>query len=133
SLAVLIGAVVLALRPEATLVDPILGIAIAIVVLIGALRLLREGVDVLLEAVPRGVDIEVVREGVRCLPGIVDVHVLHIWTITSGLLALSAHIVVDHDVAGNDELLRRVKELLMREHHISHSTLQIETMAYGHD
>src|SRR5262249_51055395 len=62
SLAVLIGAVVLALRPEATLVDPILGIAIAIVVLIGALRLLREGVDVLLEAVPRGVDIEVVRE-----------------------------------------------------------------------
>jgi cobalt-zinc-cadmium efflux system protein len=131
SLAVVVGAVVLWLRPGTTLLDPILGIAIAVVVLVGAVRLLREGVDVLLEAVPRGVDVEEVRAGVRGIAGVVDVHDLHIWTITSGLLALSAHLVVDHDVAGNDELLRRVKDLLRRQHRIAHSTLQIETTAYG--
>ena len=59
------------------------------------LDLLREVVDVLLEATPRGVDLDQVRQHIREVPGVVDVHDLHVWTITSGVPVLSAHVVVD--------------------------------------
>jgi cobalt-zinc-cadmium efflux system protein len=132
--AVLIGGIVMAVKPSLAIIDPILGIGIAVIVVIGALRLLREAVDVLLEAVPGEIDAEEVREDVRKLGGIEDVHDLHIWTITSGLHALSAHIVVAQGAAmkSNDELLTRVKELLLRRHKIAHSTLQIESSEYRH-
>ena len=63
------------------------------------------------------------------MQGIESVHDLHIWTITSGLRALSAHVIVA-DPTRNDDVLRRVKELLVRQHRIAHSTLQIESTAY---
>lgn len=129
SIAVLVGGTIIAFNPRLTIVDPILGLAIAAVVVAGALRLLREAVDVLLEAVPRGVDLEVVRDGVRQVPGIVDVHDLHIWCITSGLFALSAHIVIE-DGTASDPLLRQVKDFLRKKHRIDHSTIQIESTAY---
>jgi cobalt-zinc-cadmium efflux system protein len=115
-------------------VDPILGVLIAGVVLLSAYRLLREATDVLLEAVPTGLDLEKVREDVRTVGGIEDVHDLHIWTITSGIHALSAHIVVSVDatVASNDELLTRIKQVLLHRHQIAHSTLQIESTVYEH-
>jgi cobalt-zinc-cadmium efflux system protein len=129
SLAVLVGGAVIAIWPRLAFIDPLLGLLIAAVVVNGAVRLLREAVDVLLEAVPRGVDLEEVRARVRALPGIVDVHDLHIWTITSGLTALSAHVVVAEGTA-SDPLLRSVKSLLLREHKIGHSTIQVESTAY---
>lgn len=129
SVAVLIGGALIAWSPRFAIVDPILGLIIAAVVVAGAIRLLREGLDVLLEAVPRGLDVEAVRSGVREVPGVVDVHDLHIWCITSGLFALSAHIVVE-DGTASDPLLRQVKDLLLKEHHIGHSTLQIESTSY---
>jgi cobalt-zinc-cadmium efflux system protein len=131
SAAVTIGGVIIMFAPRATIIDPILGLAIAVFVLVGAFRLLREATDVLLEAVPAGIDLEKVREAVQGVPGIANVHDLHIWTITSGLHALSAHLVVQDGTASTDDLLVRVKDLLAREHAIAHSTLQIETPAYG--
>lgn len=129
SLAVVVGGALIALNGRLTFIDPILGLLIAGIVVFGAFRLLREAIDILLEAVPRGVDLETVRSCVQGLPGIVDVHDLHIWTITSGLFAMSAHVVVD-DVSACDDLLRRVKDVLKHEHRISHSTIQIESTAY---
>ena len=129
SVAVLVGGSLIAWSPRFAIVDPILGLIIAAVVVAGAIRLLREGLDVLLEAVPRGLDVEKVRSGVREVPGVVDVHDLHIWCITSGLLALSAHIVIE-DGTASDPLLRQVKDFLLKEHHIGHSTLQIESTSY---
>jgi cobalt-zinc-cadmium efflux system protein len=134
SAAVVIGGVIMLWRDGLYILDPILGIAIAAVVIWGAIRLVREAADVLLEAVPRGVNLEKVREDVRAIEGIEDVHDLHIWTITSGLYALSAHIVVRQGalVEANDDLLKRIKEMLLRSHKIAHSTLQIESTEYTH-
>jgi cobalt-zinc-cadmium efflux system protein len=113
--------------------DPVLSMAIGVIILYSAYRLVREAVDVLLEAVPSGIDLAGVTHAIDRVPGVSQVHDLHIWTITSGLYALSAHIVV---AAGhgkdNDELLNRVKEMLMRDFEIAHTTLQLESSAYEH-
>jgi cobalt-zinc-cadmium efflux system protein len=134
SLAVVVGGVVMLATGGLYVLDPILGFLIGLVVVVSAYRLIREAIDVLLEAVPADIDLERVREDVRRLEGIEDVHDLHIWTITSGLHALSAHIVVRKESLGqgHDELLTRVKELLLRDHRIAHSTLQIESTEYTH-
>jgi cobalt-zinc-cadmium efflux system protein len=134
SLAVLVGGLVMWLTGGTYILDPILGFAIGLVVILSAYRLIREAVDVLLEAVPADIDLERVREDMRGIDGIEDVHDLHIWTITSGLHALSAHIVVRKEQLGpgSDLLLTRVKELLLRDHRIAHSTLQIESTEYTH-
>ncbi len=133
SVAVVGGAVVMYFW-HSWIVDPVLGFLIGAMVLVSAYRLIREASDVLLEAVPRDIDLERVRQDVRELGGIEDVHDLHIWSITSGMFALSAHIVVHKDTLAlaNDELLTRIKELLHRRHRISHSTLQIESTEYEH-
>jgi len=134
SVAVVIGGALMAWRDGLWIIDPVLGLAIAVFVVLGAFRLLREATDVLLEAVPAGIDIARVRDDVRSIDGIEDVHDLHIWTISSGLHALSAHLVVPKgsESAGNDELLTRVKGMLHARHRISHSTLQIESTEYEH-
>lgn len=133
SVGVVIGGLVLWWRPDLTLVDPILAIGIAILIVFSALRLLREALDVLLEAVPAGLDLERLRADVRGLAGVEDVHDLHIWTITSGFHALSAHLVVApaRAAAENDALLHAAKRLLRDRYRIAHSTLQIESTAYG--
>jgi len=133
SVAVVAGGAFMLWRPGLYILDPILGTLLAGLVLYTAFRLLREAVNVLLEAVPHHLDVELVRGEVRALAGIEDVHDLHIWTITSGLYAMSAHIVIPPGAEGdNDALLRRVKELLHKNHRIAHSTLQIESSAYEH-
>jgi cobalt-zinc-cadmium efflux system protein len=129
SVAVVAGGIAIAVNPRLTFVDPILGIGIAVLVVVSAFRLLREAADVLLEAVPADIDMDEVRRDVEKVSGVEGVHDLHIWTITSGLHAMSAHIVVK-DTRCCDDLLRRVKEMLVRQHAISHSTLQIESTAY---
>jgi cobalt-zinc-cadmium efflux system protein len=134
SASVLVGAAIMALSGGLYVVDPILGVLIAILVIVSACRLIFEAADILLEAVPAGIDLEKVRGDIQTVEGIKDVHDLHIWTLTSGVHALSAHIVVPKgSVAGeNDELLTRIKELLLLRHRIAHSTLQIESTEYEH-
>ncbi len=133
SVAVVAGGAFMLWRPGLYIIDPILGTILAALVLYTAFRLLREAANVLLEAAPHHLDVERVRGEVRALDGIEDVHDLHIWTITSGLYALSAHIVVRPGAeCDNDALLRRVKELLHKNHRIAHSTLQIESSEYQH-
>jgi cobalt-zinc-cadmium efflux system protein len=133
SVAVVAGGALMLWRPGLYIIDPILGTILAALVLYTSFRLLREAVNVLLEAAPRHLDVENVRGEVCALPGVEEVHDLHIWTITSGLYALSAHIVIRPGAeAENDALLRRVKELLHKNHRIAHSTLQIESSQYEH-
>jgi cobalt-zinc-cadmium efflux system protein len=129
SVGVLVGAGVMALSGWHW-VDPLVSIAISAVVVVGAWRLLREAVDVLLETVPPHVDVDGVERALACIPRVTAVHDLHIWTVGSGMVALSAHLVVDEPSAcENDTILVAAKRALVERFGIDHSTLQIESQA----
>lgn len=111
-------------------VDPLISIGISAVVVVGGWRLLREAVDVLLETVPPHVDVDGVEKALACIPKVTAVHDLHIWTVGSGMVALSAHLVVDEPSAcENDTILVAAKRALVERFGIDHSTLQIESQA----
>jgi cobalt-zinc-cadmium efflux system protein len=133
SLAVLAGALVMWARPDLSWIDPALSLCIALLILWGALRLVLEITDILMEAVPRHLEVGEVCRFMESADGVVAVHDLHIWTISSGMYALSAHLVVRAEAMGrNDEILTEVKARLRRECGIDHTTLQIESAAYAH-
>src|SRR5829696_659775 len=105
--------------------DPILSVLIGGLVVFGAWTLLRESVDVLLEAAPRGVVIADVRRAMDAVPGVAGVHDLHVWTVTSGLTALSAHVETDN-LAGWDTCMKGLASMLRERFDIAHVTLQPE-------
>lgn len=124
-----VGAIVAALVMLTTgwyLADPLLSAGIGLLILYGAWRLLRESVDVLMEATPPGIEVDSVRETITATRGVTGVHDLHVWTVTSGLIALSAHIEVDNSREW-DDLLIALHERLQNHHGIGHLTLQPET------
>lgn len=109
--------------------DQVASIVIAVLILPRAFSLLREVVEVLLEATPRGIDTEQIRTHLCAIPGVVEVHDLHAWTITSGVLALSAHVTVADDAwseRGVHEVLDESKACLREHFGVDHSTLQLE-------
>ncbi len=133
SVAILGGAGAMALRPALWWLDPALSILISVLILWGAWRLVLEITDILMEAVPAHLDVGEVTKEMEAAEGVLAVHDLHIWSISSGMCALSAHLVVDGVAMGrNDEILTEVKARLRREFGIDHTTLQIESAAYAH-
>ncbi|PFG34915.1 cation diffusion facilitator family transporter [Sanguibacter antarcticus] len=136
SVAVIIAGVVIATTGYAR-ADVVASLAIGLFILPRAWSLLRSVVDVLLEATPRGLDLDTVREHVRGVPGVVDVHDLHAWTITSGVPALSAHVVVDDECIArgrSGEVLDALAECLSTDFAISHCTFQLEPAEHqGHE
>jgi cobalt-zinc-cadmium efflux system protein len=114
-------------------VDPIISVVISVVIVVGAVRLVRDAVDVLMEAVPAHVDMAHIKELMLKVNGVTAVHDLHVWTISSGVYALSAHLVVqDPMVCNNDEILSAVKHDLYDRFGIDHTTIQIESETYAH-
>ena len=124
SAAVIVAAVVIALTGYDA-ADPIASVAIGLLILPRTWRLLREAVDVLLEATPRHVDLAEVRRHIIEIPGVNDVHDLHAWTITSGMNVVSAHVVMTED-ADSTEILDRLGACLSSDFDIEHSTFQLE-------
>lgn len=107
-----------------TLADPLISFVIALLILVGAWRLLRESVDVLLEATPRHIALGEVEQRIGSIPGVADVHDLHVWTLTSGVVAMSGHAVVG-DPRQNQRVLDAVLHR-MADIGIHHVTMQIE-------
>jgi cobalt-zinc-cadmium efflux system protein len=105
--------------------DPLAGIGIALMILASSWTVLRDSVHILLEGAPRDVDARSLARRLEEVPGVVDVHDLHVWTITSGFPALSAHVLVER---GDDCHARRreLEEILLREYGIEHTTLQVD-------
>jgi len=133
SVGVLGGALVMWLMPGTTWIDPVLSLGIALLILWGAIRIVVEITEILMEAVPRHLDVGAVCQTMECVGGVVEVHDLHIWTISSGLHALSAHLVIDSGSMGsNDRILTDVKSRLHKQFGIDHTTIQIESAAYDH-
>jgi cobalt-zinc-cadmium efflux system protein len=122
--AVIAGVLIIAFKWY--IADPILAIGIALLIIVSALGLVRETVDVLLEATPAHVDCEEIRAAVMGIHGVVGVHDLHIWTITSGMYALSCHVVVHCDNFSCPKL-DEIRRLLHDRFDIPHMTIQIET------
>lgn len=133
SVAVIVAAIIIAVTGW-TRADAIASLAIVVLILPRAWSLLRDVVDVLLEAVPKGVDLAQVREHICTVPGVVDVHDLHAWTITSGVPVLSAHVVVDDAclAAGRSgEVLDRLGECLGQHFDVEHCTFQLEPVGHA--
>jgi cobalt-zinc-cadmium efflux system protein len=105
-------------------VDPIVGILIGLLIVLGSWRLVSEPLGVLMEAAPSGLDVQEVGRAMASVPGVREVHDLHVWTVTSGFPALAAHVLTEptEDV---DEVRRRVEALLMERFSIEHTTLQM--------
>ncbi|CAA9350406.1 MAG: Cobalt-zinc-cadmium resistance protein CzcD [uncultured Nocardioidaceae bacterium] len=109
--------------------DSIASLVIAAMILPRSFSLLRDAVDVLLEAAPEHVDLDDVREHLLGVPGVVDVHDLHAWMITSGLPVLSVHVTVTDpvlDERGIGSLLDEFSECVARHFEVEHATFQIE-------
>jgi cobalt-zinc-cadmium efflux system protein len=116
------GAVLLATGWDA--IDPLVSILIALLIAAGSWRLLREPVNVLMEAAPAGLDVREIGAAMAAEPAVLEIHDLHVWTVTSGFPALSAHLVVRRG-ADRDEARTSVEDLLQRRFGINHTTLQV--------
>ncbi len=105
--------------------DPLVSVLIGVLILASSWTILRDSTTILLEAAPRGIDVRNVGERLAQAPGVVEVHDLHVWTITSGFPALSAHVLVGRgeDCHGRR---RELEWLLQEEFGIEHTTLQVD-------
>lgn len=122
-----VGTVVAALVVRATgwlPIDPVASIVTTLLVVRSSWRLVRESVDVLLEAVPRHISLDRVREALAEVPGVTGVHELHVWSVSSGLVAMSAHVVVP-DLVRHETALCEM-DTAMRSLGIGHVTVQLE-------
>ena len=106
--------------------DPVCSVLISLVIIFGSWRLIVDSVNVLLEGTPAHIDLAAVESTIRETSGVAGVHDLHVWTISSGKEALSAHISHDESVAHSD-LLLKVRERLLERFGIDHLTIQMET------
>ncbi|MGA7799350.1 MAG: cation diffusion facilitator family transporter [Gammaproteobacteria bacterium] len=110
-----------------TPIDPILSVLICLLILYSSLRLLSESLHVILEGVPAHLDLPEVGQTMAAVDGVQSVHDLHIWTLSSGMVALSAHVLIQQ-MQDWEGVLERMQDLLARQFHIEHITLQPEPM-----
>jgi cobalt-zinc-cadmium efflux system protein len=123
SVGALAAAVIIALTGW-TVADPIVSILLSVLILVGAARLLRDSTDILLESVPRNVSLAEVHRRMLAVPGVAAVHDLHVWTVTSGMVAMSGHAVVP-DLEAHPGVLDGIRAEMSRMG-IGHVTIQLE-------
>lgn len=109
--------------------DPLIGAAIGLFILPRTYKLTAQALRILMEVAPPGLDVDQVRERILALPGVVDVHDLHIWTVTSGLESATGHVVVA-DEADYHDVLDRVVTMLADDYHVTHTTIQCEPASH---
>ena len=105
--------------------DPLVSLLIAGLILFSSWKLVREAVDVLMEAVPAHVDVDRLERALAAVEGVEEVHDLHVWTLTTGRHALSAHVVARRPVP-DDTLLAALREVCCRDFQVEHTTIQVE-------
>jgi cobalt-zinc-cadmium efflux system protein len=126
SVGVIIGGVIIAYTGW-YLIDPILSILIAVGITIGAVGLVTESVNILLESVPAHLNVATVTEAIAAVPGVREAYHIHVWTITSGVHALSAHVIIDDQLVSDSRtVLDSVRTMLAERFRVLHSTIQLE-------
>jgi cobalt-zinc-cadmium efflux system protein len=124
SIGVVVAAIVMSLT-DWLWVDPVIGAAIGVFILPRAWRLGREALRILVQAAPASTDLAAIDAELRAIPGVVDVHDLHVWTLTSEMEVATAHVMVESG-ADAHAVLDRARSLLSERHHLDHATLQVE-------
>ncbi len=113
-----------------TVVDPLLSIGIGGLILWSSFGIIRESLNILLEGIPRGMELEKIVVCLQRVSGVIDVHDLHVWSIGSESHALSAHIkIADIPPSESEQIMARIREALHDEFHITHTTVQFESAA----
>ncbi len=126
SVGVVIGGIII-LYTGWYLIDPILSILISLVIIYGAWSLVKESVSILLESVPAHIDIDTLASEIGKISGVREAYHIHVWSITSGVYAMSAHILIDDQlVSSSKDLIDSIRSLLADKFKILHSTIQLE-------
>jgi cobalt-zinc-cadmium efflux system protein len=126
ALGVVVAGILVALTGN-PLADPIVSMIIGLLILVSSWGLLNESVNVLLEGVPKGLDMAALEQAVVEVPGVLGTHDLHVWTVGSGIVACSCHIVVtEQTVSSGQQVLRTVAEVLRERFRVAHTTIQVE-------
>jgi len=127
SAAAVIVAGVIVLATGNPLADPIVSFIIAALILWSSWGILKESVNVLLEATPAGLHMPAVENAISCVDGVLDVHDLHVWTVGPGVVACSCHVVVaEQTISSGQQVLRAVVSRLNEQFKINHTTVQVE-------
>ena len=108
-------------------IDPVVSILIGLLILISSWTLLRETVNILMEGVPKGLDVSEIESSIANVEGVCCVYDLHIWNLSSKRISLSAHVVLSENRSNSDTVLREIREKVMKDFGVSHLTIQIET------
>ena len=126
SVGVIAGGVIIAFTGW-KIIDPIIAIVIGVIILWGAFSLVRESVGILMETVPKQIQLDKVTETIKNVNGVVELHDIHIWTITSGIYALSTHILIrDQMLSHASEIIATINRELEHKFNITHTTFQLE-------
>ena len=126
SVAVIVGGIVI-LATGWYALDLILSILISVMILWSSLDILKEAAQIFMEVAPKGINIDEVKGAIEEIPGVTEAHHIHVWSISSSQVALSCHVVMSReDCANCTGVIRKIHEMLDREFHITHATIQPE-------
>lgn len=127
SIGVIVGGTI-AIVTQYYAIDPIIAFIIAGLIAKSAIRILRESIHILLEGVPSSVDLKKITAEIKSVDGVLDIHDLHVWTISSGMNALSGHVIVkDQMVSESARIIDEIDKILRVKFNVSHTTIQIES------
>ena len=114
------------------MIDSLIGIFIGLLILRGAYGLVRESIDIFLEATPKEIDMDKMVDDLLRIEGVKDIHHLHLWTITSGIYAMSAHVLIDDLlISKSNRILDEIERLLQDKYSMEHTTIQFESESCG--
>ncbi|MBI3757546.1 MAG: cation transporter [Deltaproteobacteria bacterium] len=106
-------------------VDPVTSVVIGVLILFSSFGIVRESIDILMQATPRHLNLSEIHTTIEAVPGVAQVHDLHVWTLTSGLFTLTAHVVVD-GASDHHALLDAIEQTIQHSFNIDHTTIQLE-------
>jgi cobalt-zinc-cadmium efflux system protein len=131
SVGVIIGGILIALTGMMWL-DVLISILISLIILVAAVKILKEGLHILVEASPRDIDIDSMIQAIVSVPGVKGVHDLHVWSISSNWRAMNAHILIEEQSTGEAEEIRySIEKILRDDYRVEHTTLQMESRSCG--
>ncbi|MCW4035456.1 MAG: cation diffusion facilitator family transporter [Candidatus Bathyarchaeota archaeon] len=110
------------------LLDPIMTIGLTAFILYNVTKSLKEAINILLQGVPKHINLEAVKADITAIEGVIELHDIHIWSLEGETDVFTAHIVMDDETIKKPEpTMQLIKKILMQKHHIEHSTLEVET------